>query len=131
MKQDGLVAVISSDLSNQSTGYSISYIFSSKGYVAHDSLEKTYMELMGKEPLMVDEGRVGTFDSIEQVQKFGFFFCQEFNSSFINFLSNDDYNEIVEKSFNSTEFIENMFNAGTRLDNLDKSSAGFLGKLFS
>ena len=109
----------------------IRYIFDHEGLVDGAVLEKTFKEIIGGEPDVVEEGQIGPFRGTEDLQKFSFQVCQELNRSQVNIFSPDEYLAILDQSHELPEFKKLLSEGGNIIQNPDKGSNGLLGKIFN
>jgi hypothetical protein len=112
----------------QMESYQVFHAFNSQGSMDEKSLHSAYKAIIGGEPSFLDLGTIGSFNSIEDLQKFSFHLCQELGSNAVNLISSEDYNKAFDQAYTEQEFLKNLSECGNKIENLDKNKKGFFGR---
>lgn len=116
---------------NRLQGSEIMAIFNQEGLVEENILEEEFLQLFNHEPQEIGEGTIAAFDSLEDIQKFGFNICQKLRNSGVSLVSLDDYNSLVSESHKIEDLKEKLEERGNFLKNPDVEKAGFFNKIFN
>ncbi len=105
--------------------------FNEMGLIEETTLEEEFLELVGHEPDVVDEGTIGPFNGLEQIQKFSFNLCQKLGNKGASLVPMDDYNELLVASFKIEDFKQKLEEKGSFIDNPEAGKTGLFNKIFN
>lgn len=112
-------------------GSEIMAIFNQDGLVEETVLEEEFLQLFNHEPKAIGEGTIAPFDSLEDIQKFGFNICQKLRNSGVSLVSLDDYNTLISESHKIEDLKQKLEEKGNFLKNPDVEKSGFFNKIFN
>lgn len=74
---------------------------------------------------------VGPFDGLDDLNRFAFRVCEEFDFSFISLHSVEQYNSSLQEVSDSAELIEKLLSEGNIIQNIERKKKGFFNKFFN
>lgn len=117
--------------SRLSEGKRIMAVFNETGLIDETTLEEEFLELVGHEPGVMEEGTIGSFSTLEQIQKFSFNLCQKLGNKGASLVPLDDYNELLVASFKIEDFKAKLEEKGSFIDNPEAGKSGLFNKIFN
>lgn len=112
-------------------GKRVMAVFNESGLIEETTLEEEFLELVSHEPEVLDEGTIGPFSSLEQIQKFSFNLCQKLGNKGASLVPLDDYNELLIASFKIEDFKAKLEEKGSFIDNPEAGKSGIFNKIFN
>ncbi len=112
--------------------YYILYVLDHRGMIDREIAEKIY-----KESILPNEFQhkdlIGPFESLDELNKFAFLLCESINAPRVSLMSVQDYNLLLENSFDTHNFLNDLKTKGNILENIDREEnkkSGFFSKIF-
>lgn len=106
-------------LNGVSPGYYIIHIFDDRGYCDREVLEEVYVESFHSDL----EGQfVGPFDGVSHIRDFCFRLSTSLKSK-VFLISVEDYNQVLEKSSESSDLLDEFRTSAQEVEDLDISSS--------
>lgn len=112
-------------------GQEIMAIYNQDGLVDETTLEEEFLQVFNHEPGSLGEGTIAPFESLEDIQKFGFNICQKLRNSGVSLVSLEQYNNLLVESHKVEDFKHKLEEEGNFLKNPDVDKAGFFNKIFN
>lgn len=108
--------------------YYLTHLFDEKGHLDYDQIVQLYNDQY-THPC---HGRksIGPFESLEELNKFSFKLCEEFDFSFISLISSGEYNAVLESVVDADELLAKLVQSGNILENIDRGKKSIFKKLF-
>lgn len=112
--------------------YYLLHVLDHRGVLDHEMLTKIYKDKFQHSPDRDDE-MMGPFDSLEELNKYAYFLCEEVNAPRVSLLSVTEYNLLLENASELNGLVFDLKNKGNVLENIErdnKKTYGFFSKLF-
>ena len=99
----------------------------------NSELEDLYQELMGVQSIKKDcSPIVGPFQSIEELRRYSYLFCQKAGCQRVYLLAVDEFNEVLKFCSSREEVIQKLKESSDKLENLDvQQSKTFFDRILS
>lgn len=123
-----LFAVYMKSNENDLIKYRILYFFNELGTLNPIELVKCFEGIYGKK--IENETLIGTFESFEELSRYCFSVSDYYNARSVNIVSIEEFNFLIEKSSNISEFVSHVENTGEQMKNPDSRKSGFFKNMF-
>lgn len=108
-------------------GYYIIQLFDERGYCDRETLEEVYVESFHSE---LQGPFVGPFEGVSHIRDYCFR-LSTFLKGKVFLISVEDYNQVLDKSSDSSELLESIRESGQEIEDLEISSSQRLWSKFT
>ena len=117
--------------SGRHAGQEVMAVFNENGLIDESILDEEYLEVVNHAPGILEEGVVGPFTDLENIQKFSFNLCQKLGNHGASLVSLEDYNELLAASYKVEDLKQKLEEKGSFIKNPEAGKSGLFNKIFN
>jgi len=108
--------------------YYLLYLLDQRGVLEKDDAKKLFRE--SHQDYDLKSKWLGPFESLDTINQFAFTLCEKLDAQKISLLSVQEYNGLLEHTLLASDFLLDLLEKGSVIENIDKKEKGFFKKLF-